>query len=237
MVPKFENFLVPYLRLLSDEKPHTQKKLTEYNATALNLSDADRVERTKKGSFTKLYDRTQWSGTYLRKALLTAAIGRGKYAITKRGLELLATNPAYLDRKQLSKYPEFVEFIHKKKADGSDSEPDVIENSEVTPFELMEASSKELRDELVADLLDKIKSQSPQFFERLVIKLLVAMGYGGSFEDAAYVTKYSHDEGIDGYQLANYMIDYNIGVSIRQTFEVKRIDSTFLQKNEQYTKL
>lgn len=62
----------------------------------------------------------------------------------------------------------------------------------------METSYKELRDELVNDLLAEIKSHSPQFFERLVIKLLVAMGYGGSFEDAANVTKYSHDEGIDG---------------------------------------
>ena len=299
MVPKFENFLVPYLRLLSDEKPHTLKELTEYIAIALSLTDADREERTKKGGATKLYDRTQWSGTYLRKALLTEAIGRGKYTITKRGLELIATNPTYLDRKQLSKFPEFVEFIHKKEAGSLEPGPDVIENSEVTPFELMEASSKELRDELVADLLDEIKSQTPQFFERLVIKLLVAMGYGGSFEDAANVTKYSHDEGIDGVikedrlgldniyvqakrydtgnvgrkeiqsfvgalsgkgatkgifittsnftkeahdykpasnikivlidgnQLANYMIDYNIGVSIRQTFEVKRIDSDF----------
>lgn len=299
MVPKFEFFLLPYLRFLSDEKAHTLKELTEYIAAELNLTAEDKEERTKKGSFTKLYDRTQWSGTYLRKALLTEAVGRGTYVITKRGLELLATNPTFIDRKVLAKYPEFYDFIHAKSSDISDEVSTVIEDSETTPFELMETSSKELRDELVNDLLAEIKSQSPQFFERLVIKLLVAMGYGGSFEDAANVTKYSHDEGIDGvikedrlgldniyiqakrydngtvgrkeiqsfvgalsgkgatkgifittskftkesneykpasnikivlidgYQLANYMIDYNIGVSIRQTFEVKRIDSDF----------
>lgn len=299
MVPKFEFFLVPYLQFLSDEKPHTLKELTEYIANVFKLSDEDKEERTKKGSFTKLYDRTQWSGTYLRKALLTEAVGRGKYVITKRGLELLAINPSYIDRALLSKYPEFDEFIHKKKTDSVEPDTSIVENSEVTPFELMESSSKQLRDELVSDLLDEIKSQTPQFFERLVIKLLVAMGYGGSFEDAANVTKYSHDEGIDGVikedrlgldniyvqakrydegnvgrkeiqsfvgalsgkgatkgifittsnftkeahdykpasnikivlidgnQLANYMIDYNIGVSVRQTFEVKRIDSDF----------
>jgi restriction system protein len=299
MVPKFEFFLLPYLQFLSDGKPHTLKELTDYIAIELKLSDEDKEERTKKGSFTKLYDRTQWSGTYLRKALLTEAIGRGTYAITKRGLELLATNPAYIDRKTLAKYPEFVNFVHAKNAEAKDDVSSAIEESETTPFELMEASSKELRDELVNDLLAEIKSQSPQFFERLVIKLLVAMGYGGSFEDAANVTKYSHDEGIDGvikedrlgldniyiqakrydngnvgrkeiqsfvgalsgkgatkgifittskftkeandykpasnikivlidgYQLANYMIDYNIGVSVRQTFEVKRIDTDF----------
>lgn len=299
MAPKFEFFLLPYLRFLSDEKPHTLKELTEYIAAELNLTAEDKEERTKKGSFTKLYDRTQWSGTYLRKALLTEAVGRGTYVITKRGLELLAANPTYIDRNVLAKYPEFDDFIHTKSSDISDEVSTVIEDSETTPFELMETSSKELRDELVNDLLAEIKSQSPLFFERLVIKLLVAMGYGGSFEDAANVTKYSHDEGIDGvikedrlgldniyiqakrydngtvgrkeiqsfvgalsgkgatkgifittskftkeakeykpasnikivlidgYQLANYMIDYNIGVSIRQTFEVKRIDSDF----------
>ena len=299
MVPKFEYFILPYLELISDGKPHTLKDLTEYIADALNLSSEDREERTKKGSFTKLYDRTQWSGTYLRKALLTESIGRGKYVITQRGLDLLSSNPTYIDRTLLSQYPEFVDFTQKKNPNEQNEDPSVISDCETTPFELMETSYKELRDQLVNDLLAEIKSQSPQFFERLVIKLLVAMGYGGSFEDAANVTKYSHDEGIDGvikedrlgldniyiqakrfdtgsvgrkdiqsfvgalsgkgaskgifittskftkeastykpssnikivlidgYQLANYMIDYNIGVSVRQTFDIKGIDSDF----------
>lgn len=197
MVPKFEFFLFPYLKFLSDEKPHTLKELTDYIGAELNLSDEDKEERTKKGSFTKLYDRTQWSGVYLRKALLTEAVGRGTYVINKRGLNLLATNPSFIDRKTLAKYPEFIEF-KSKSTNSQDGIFTVIEEAETTPFELMEASSKELRDELVNDLLAEIKSQSPQFFERLVIKLLVSMGYGGSFEDAANVTKYSHDEGIDG---------------------------------------
>ena len=299
MVPQFEYFLLPYLRFISDGKPHTLKELTAHIADELNLSTEDREERTKKGSFTKLYDRTQWSGTYLRKALLAESVGRGKYIITQRGLDLLATNPAFIDRHLLSQYKEFVDFTQAKNSTNQNVEDVTVEDSEITPFELMEASSKELRDELVSDLLAEIKSQSPLFFERLVIRLLVAMGYGGSFEDAANVTKYSHDEGIDGVikedrlgldniyiqakrydaatvgrkeiqsfvgalsgkgatkgifittskftkeasdykpasnikivlidgtQLANYMIDYNIGVSVRQTFEVKKIDSDF----------
>lgn len=301
MVPKFEYFILPYLLFLSDEKPHTLKDLTEFISSYLKLSDEDKVEMTKKGSFNKLYDRTQWSGTYLRKALLTEAVGKGKYVITKRGLDLLATNPTYIDRTLLSQYPEFLEFLGKKNSKEAD-DISTIEDTETTPFELMEKSSRELRDELVNELLDAIKTQSPIFFEHLVIKLLVAMGYGGSFEDAANVTKYSHDEGIDGVikedrlgldniyiqakrydsgkvgrkeiqsfvgalsgkgatkgifittstftkdasdykpasnikivlmdgqQLANYMIDYNIGVSVRQTFEVKRIDSDFFSE-------
>lgn len=83
MVPKFESFLLPYLKFLSDKKPHTLKELTTYIADTLKLSDEEREERTKKGNMTKVYDRTQWSGTYLRKALLTQTVGKGKYTITK----------------------------------------------------------------------------------------------------------------------------------------------------------
>lgn len=300
MVPKFEYFILPFLKFLSDRQPHTLKELTMHIADELNLSEEDRAERTKKGSFTKVYDRTQWSSTYLRKALLAESVSPGTYIITNRGLELLAANPSHIDRALLSQYPEFVDFSQKKNPKSQNENSAIIEESETTPFELMESSYRKLRDELVNDLLVEIKSQSPQFFERLVIKLLVAMGYGGSFEDAANVTKYSHDEGIDGVikedrlgldniyvqakrydtgnvvgrkeiqsfvgalsgkgaskgifittskftkeastympashikivlidgeQLANYMIDYNIGVSIRQTFEIKGVDSDF----------
>lgn len=291
--------MLPYLKYLSDEKPHTLKELTDYIADALNLSQEDREERTKKGSFTKLYDRTQWSGTYLRKALLTEAIGKGKYIITKRGLDFLEANPTFINRELLAQFPEFIEFSQKKKTQEHCDDSSLTDDCKTTPFELMELSYKELRDELVNRLLAEIKSQSPRFFEHLVIKLLVAMGYGGSFEDAANVTKYSHDEGIDGVikedklgldniyiqakrydtgtvgrkeiqsfvgalsgkgaskgifittskftkeassykpasnikivlidgdQLANFMIDYNIGVYIRQSFEIKDIDSDF----------
>lgn len=299
MVPRFECFLLPYLKFLSDGNPHNIKELTAHIADVLNLSQEDRTEMTKKGSITRLYDRTQWSGTYLRKARLAESVGRGKYVITQRGRDLLATNPTHIDRTVLSQYSEFLDFSNKKNSEAIEEPSSSDNNAETTPFELMEVSSKELRDELVADLLAEIKSQSPQFFEHLVIKLLVAMGYGGSFEDAASVTKYSHDEGIDGVikedrlgldniyiqakrydtgnvgrkeiqsfvgalagkgatkgifittsnftkdateykpasnikvvlidgiQLANYIIDYNIGVAVRQTFEVKRIDSDF----------
>ena len=299
MVPKFKCFILPCLKLLSDGQPHTLKELTESIANYLNLSEEDREERTKKGSVTKLYDRTKWSGTYLRKARLADSIGRGRYVITERGRNLLSKNPKYIDHGVLLQYSEFVDFAQKKNDKKPGDDPTLIAEYETTPFELMETSYKDLRDELVNDLLAEIKSQSPQFFEQLVLKLLVAMGYGGSFEDAANVTRFSHDEGIDGIikedrlgldnifiqakrydsgsvgrkeiqsfvgalsgkgaskgifittskftkeastyrpashikivlidgeQLANYMIDYNIGVSIRQTFEIKGVDRDF----------
>lgn len=133
MVPRFEFFILPYLKYLSDGKAHTLKELTAYIADVLCLSPEDREERTKKGSFTKLYDRTQWSGTYLRKALLTETVGRGKYQITKRGLDLLATDPDYIDSAVLSQYPEFVEFAGKKNSPGQGTGPSTVDSSEKTP--------------------------------------------------------------------------------------------------------
>lgn len=256
MVPNFEKFFYPYLKCMSDGNEHQLRELAEYCATYLSLTDADKEEMTRQGSFTKLYDRTQWTGTYLRKAQLVKSVGRGKYVITQRGKELWAQNISDLNKKTLEQYPEFREFAYGHKAE--------------------------------------------HVFERLVVKLLVAMGYGGSFEDAASVTRYSHDEGIDGVikedklgldsiyiqakrydgnpvgrkelqsfvgalsgkgatkgvfittssftkeamaftsslknmkivlidgnALCNYMIDYNIGVATRQTFEIKKIDTDF----------
>lgn len=302
MVPNFESFLLPYLIYLKDGKEHTMQELTQFCATFLKLTDADQEERTKNKNNTKLYDRTQWSGTYLRKAKLVETVGRGVYKITKRGLELLATNPTVINKKLLSQYPEFIAFSKAKQ-----SQPAVLNNKTSndtivkTPNEIMDEAYNEISEALTDELLSAIKKQSPRFFERLVIKLLVAMGYGGSFEDAASVTQYSHDEGIDGIikedklgldsvyvqakrydngnigrkeiqsfvgalsgkgatkgiflttsnftqeareylpasnikiilidgkQLCNYMIEYNIGVSIKQIYEIKKIDSDFFE--------
>lgn len=303
MIPNFESFILPYLICLKDGKVHTMLELTQFCATFLKLSDKDKEERTKNNNNTKLYDRTQWSGTYLRKAKLVEAVGRGAYIITKRGLDLLATNPSIINKKLLCQYPEFIAFSKAKKTHAS--VPSTRISNDIlakTPNEIMDEAYNEISEALIDELLSAIKKQSPRFFERLVIKLLVAMGYGGSFEDAVSVTQYSHDEGIDGIikedklgldsvyvqakrydngnigrkeiqsfvgalsgkgatkgiflttsnftkeareylpasnikiilidgkQLCNYMIEYNIGVSSKQIYEIKKLDSDFFEE-------
>lgn len=298
MVPNFEKFFYPYLKCMSDGKEHRISDLEEYCAAYLNLTDEDRAERTRRGNSTKSYDRTKWTGTYFRKALLVESVGRGIYKITQRGKDLWAQGNLEIDKKTLEQYSEFNEFAYGNKKE-HESTADQNEMVTKTPTDLMADAYKEISNELIEDLLATIKSQSPKFFERLVVKLLVAMGYGGSFEDAASVTKFSHDEGIDGVikedklgldniyvqakrydggsvgrkeiqsfvgalsgkgatkgvfittsnftkeakeykpasnikivlidgnALCNYMIDYNIGVSVRQTYEIKKIDTDF----------
>lgn len=304
MTPSFEYFMLPYLQGIADGEPHSTSQMAEYCADALNLTAEDKAEKTKKGSFSRYYDRTQWSGTYLRQAGLAQSCGRGKTMITDLGKELLAKKPSMINRELLLQYPMFVEFQNRT---GKPKVPnaDTIEKEDVpskTPQEVMDDAFTEMSDNLASELLAAIKNQSPQFFESLVIKLLVAMGYGGSFEDAASVTQYSHDEGIDGIikedklgldniyvqakrydtgtvgrkeiqsfvgalsgkgatkgifittstftkeakdytpasnikivlidgrQLCNYMIDYNIGVSTKQIYEVKKVDSDFFSE-------
>lgn len=301
MTPNFEHFMMPYLKGIADGNPHTTAEMAEYCAAALKLTADDKAEKTKKGSFYKYYDRTQWSGTYLRQAGLAQSCGRGKTMITEAGLELLKKNPTFIDRNMLSEYPDFVDFKSRSRKTKS---KEAAEDCPVmkTPQDLIEEAYSEIRSNLADELLSAVKKESPQFFEELVIKLLVAMGYGGSFEDAASVTQYSHDEGIDGIikedklgldniyvqakrfdtgtvgrkeiqsfvgalsgkgatkgvfittstftkeareyrpasnikivlidgqQLCNYMIDFNIGVSVKPVYEVKRIDTDFFNE-------
>ena len=96
MTPNFEHFMLPYLKGIADGKAHTTAEMAEYCAAALKLTADDKAEKTKKGSFYKYYDRTQWSGTYLRQAGLAQSFGRGKTMITEAGLELLKKNPTFI---------------------------------------------------------------------------------------------------------------------------------------------
>ncbi len=305
MTPSFEYFMLPYLQGIADGQPHSTSEMTEYCARVLNLSDEDKAERTKKGNLSKYRDRAQWAATYLRQAGLAQSCGTGKIQITQSGKQLLATNPIIIDKKLLQNYPQYIEFTKRNKREKKDNTAQHAEDvsASKTPQDVIEDAFTEITNNLATELLESIKSQSPQFFEHLVIRLLVAMGYGGSFEDAASVTQYSHDEGIDGIikedklgldniyvqakrydtgtigrkeiqsfvgalsgkgatkgifittssftkeakdytpasnikivlidgrQLCNYMIDYNIGVSTKQVYEVKKVDSDFFAED------
>lgn len=198
MTPSFESFMLPYLKGLADGKPHSTAEMAEYCALALSLTDEDKAERTRKGTSYKYYDRTQWSGTYLRQAGLAQSCGNGRTMITQAGKDLLLKNPTHIDRAFLGNYPMFVDFKNRSKKVKFKEPVHSGTVSLKTPQDLIDEAYAEISNSLADELLEAIKKQSPQFFEGLVIRLLVAMGYGGSFEDAASVTQYSHDESIDG---------------------------------------
>jgi len=307
MVPTFEKFLLPVLDVLKDQQEHNFRNLMEIMASRFGLTVEDLAETVKSGAETKFHNRVSWATSYLSKADLLERPKKGVYKITPMGLTLLQelerAHISELSTKFLAeRYPKFFEFVNAGKEKTSKPD-DSTPAHDKTPIERMDEAFDEINSTLANDLLEQVKTQSPQFFERMVVKLLVAMGYGGSLEEAGMVTKFSHDEGIDGIikedklgldaiyiqakrfdkgqvgrpeiqkfvgalsgqgaskgifittstftkeamdyktkvsgvkivlvdgtQLANFMIENNIGVSVKQTYTIKRIDTDFFDE-------
>ena len=304
-IPIFEDFLYPFL-LATNSKDMTVAEMKQYIVDYFHLTDEDCSLRTKSGNSTQVADRLNWVRQYLRRAMMIEIPERGKYRITQRGKDYLASHND-LRKQNLMEYPEFASYatglsITKdgNSEKGSDSG---VKNEDLSPTEQLEQAYHSIVDDLASDLLQKTLEQSPYFFEHLVVDLLVKMGYGGSFANSAQVTQYVHDDGIDGIiyedklgldkiyiqakrykldntigkpqiqqfsgaldeqkatkgvfittssyskeakqyveklnkkivlidgqELARYMIEYNVGVSTKQVYEVKRIDSDYFEE-------
>jgi len=270
-------------------------------AADLELTPEDVAQKFPRSGETVFANRTAWGATYLNKAGALERIKRGVVKITERGRELLALNLPRLTIQNLSKYPEFVAY-YKGTQDGDDEEQGMKPEKTQTPEEQLAGAYKVLRDSLANDVLETVKKASPTFFEELVIDLLVAMGYGGSVEDAGKAVGKSGDGGIDGIikeeklgldvvyvqakrwsnsvgrpvvqafagslegvrarkgvlittsyfsqdaldyihkiekrivlidgqQLADLMIDHDIGVNVSVTYKVKRLDSDYFEES------
>lgn len=201
-VPGFQEFTLPLLRSLKDGSEQRVSDLVDIVASELSLSDEDRAELLPSGTQTKAENRTYWAGTYLVEAGLLLRPRRGSLQITDRGRKVLAQNPVRIDIAFLNQFPEFVEFKNRRgrtAAESRVSTTDVEEQeADETPDEALIRSYQNLRSALAAELLSRVKTCPPRFFERLVVDLLVAMGYGGSRQDAAQVVGQSGDGGIDG---------------------------------------
>lgn len=302
-IPKFEDFLYPFLYQLKDKDVST-KDMKSALIKHFDLSDEDCLLRTRSGSTLQLSDRIGWCRQWLRRALFIEIPQRGIYRITKRGQDYLKSNTD-LRETDLLQYPEFKEYSTGSKAEyGDDLSSTKGETQGLTPTEQMENAYKNINKDLTAELLQRILEQTPQFFEHLVVDLIVKMGYGGSFANSARVTQYAHDDGIDGIiyedklgldkiyiqakryklenvvgkpqiqqfsgaldepkatkgvfittssyskearqyvdklnskkivlidgqELAQFMIEYNVGVSTKQVYEIKRIDSDYFEE-------
>jgi restriction system protein len=199
-VPSFQEFFLPTLTYIADGKEHTKQDLSEHLAIKFNLTHDEIAEVLPSGKQTKFMNRIAWTRTYFSKALLVESPARGKFKITQRGLQLLATNPVTLNVKVLKQYPEFQTFHQPTPADNTQevAVPETLLGTDETPEERLELSYQSLRKELAEAILQQVKNASPAFFEQLVVDVLVAMGYGGSRLDAGKAIGQSGDEGIDG---------------------------------------
>jgi restriction system protein len=197
-VPDFQSFFLPLLKYSGDGEQHSIKDAYASMADHFNLSQNDRKEMLPSGKQATYKNRIAWARVYLTKALLLESPKRGFFRITDRGQELLKSNPVDLRVKHLKRYSEFVEFHTMSNKQDKDGETTGDEERAVTPEEIFENAYQELRRNLANELLAQIGKNSPEFFEHLVVKLLVKMGYGGSIKDAGLAMGRSGDEGIDG---------------------------------------
>lgn len=196
-VPDFQSLMLPMLALLADRRVRrVVPDVTDALANHYGLTEAEQDEMLPSGAMPTFTNRTHWAATYMSKAGLVERPKRGHILITQRGLDLLATKPEKVTISLLSQYPEFEEFRTKKSIGTDSHKPDEVENPEESLFRAYGS----WRQTIEADLLDRLQSDSFtwQSFERLVVDLLHAMGYGGSDEDLREVTKMTGDEGIDG---------------------------------------
>lgn len=304
MIPPFDQFIHPVLLSLKDGKPHDIAAIRSYVATYFQLSEEDMLERTFRGTTTKLYDRTQWSTTYLDKAGFITKPQRGISIITEAGIRALNSGDTisvdYL-KEHSDSFVEFTNKVNTPKAGTAEPEDCTNETSVVeTPEDALNRNFGIVNQNLADDLLKMIKGINPKRFEELVVQLLGKMGYGDRIEESGIVTQYAKDGGIDGIikedklgldtiyvqakrwenivtvrevrgfvgaldefggtkgvfittstftkdalhyspknkkiilidglQLCNYMIEYNLGVSVKRTYEIKKIDTDFFEE-------
>jgi len=196
-VPNYQTFFKPLLDLASDGKEHSIQEARELIAKDLSLSEEDIKEMLPSGTKTIFHDRVSWAKTYLVQAKLLESPRRGYFRITQRGMELQRENLLSIDLSTLSQYQEFIEF-HKPKISKSSNKKIIKDTASETPEELLLKAYDDIRHSLISEILEKIKNNSPRFFETLVVDLMVAMGYGGSRADAGQAVGSSGDEGIDG---------------------------------------
>lgn len=207
-IPDYQSMMLPLLRWFGDGQEKKLRDAVEAMSVEFRLTDADREQVMSSGQ-TVIYNRVAWACTYLRKAVLLETAGRGIYRVTSRGREVLASSPPRIDAAFLRRFEEFVEFSGVKdessggsvSADGESSIPtsDAPPPPDSrTPQEAIDDAYTRLRSALESEVLDQVRRASPQFFEHLVVQLLVSMGYGGSTEDAGQAIGRSGDGGIDG---------------------------------------
>ena len=198
-LPDFQSTMLPLLQFAGDRQEHSLREAVDSLADHFGLSAVERKELLPSGQQEVLNNRVGWARTYLTKAGLLQVTRRGHFEIAKRGLEVLAGRPSRVDSKFLERFDEFRQFKALRHTRSADTEVGAAEtDQEATPEEALESAYGRLRDSLAADILQQVKGASPSLFEKLVVELLVKMGYGGSRQDAGRAIGRSGDEGIDG---------------------------------------
>jgi len=191
--------MMPALRVLGHQSPRTTSEVRLALANEFALTEQDLAELLPSGRQTTFANRVAWAYSYLKQAGLIGSPRRGTYEISERGLSVLGEGPTRIDISYLSRFSEFQAFRQiSGSGDGAAPTPSPTVVVALTPDEQIRAGYKRLRESLGGQLLERVKAVSPSSFERLVIDVLVGLGYGGTLADAGMVVGGGGDEGIDG---------------------------------------
>lgn len=309
MIPDYQTLMLPLLKFIGDSEIHDTKDAVNHLAKEFGLTDDELNEWLPSKKQKTFHNRVHWAKAHLKMSGAIENISKGNFKITDKGKLILEKKPMAVNVKYLmTLFPDYEErinsFRYKKKEEVANTSSEEDKESELkeTPEELIESGYQKIRKSLESELLSTLKSVHPTFFERIVVALLVKMGYGGSIQDAGKAIGKSGDEGIDGIikedklgldviyiqakrwegsvgrpelhrfvgalagqgakkgifittsyftkdaleyipknetkivlidgeQLASLMIDYNLGVSIQNTYEIKKIDSDYFEED------
>ena len=209
-IPKYDKMYREFLEVLSDGESHKISEIRDALAMVFAVSDDERMELLPSGKQPLFNNRVNWTCTYLKQAGLVENSSRGVYHITNSGKKVLAVNTVQIDNSVLLGFDSFKEFLSRNTpttpisdtniptVQDHNSLPQQIVVSSESPQDILDDAYNKINATLIDDIVSEVMKQSPVFFERLVVKLLTQMGYGGSLDGAGTVTRPSGDEGIDG---------------------------------------
>ena len=195
-VPSFESLMLPVLETLVDGRIHRPQEVSDSVAARLGVSADDRAEMLPSGAMPRYRNRILWALHYMKRAGVITSPARGQYVIADSGRALLAEAPGRITTKTLERYPGYMEFMGQTAPKAQDTDVTVTDGA--TPEERLQAAYEEIRDHVAAEILDRLRAVDPLRFERIVLEVLTAMGYGGSDPERATITAHSHDGGLDG---------------------------------------
>ena len=196
-VPDYQSCMLPLLEFAADGEEHTRREAIEALASRFELTPPERAELLPSAGDRLFDNRVSWAQFYLKKAGLLESPRRATFRITAHGAAALSERPARIDVKFLERFPEFRAF-REKPPNGEPSAISIPEAPSSTPEEALEAAYQAIRQSLSQELLVRVLRGSPAFFEKLVVELLVKMGYGGSRRDAGERLGQAGDGGVDG---------------------------------------
>jgi len=196
-IPDYQTIMLPLLKYIEDGKVYTVRDAVEHISSLFNLTEQEKKELLPSGQQYIIDNRVGWAKTYLKKAGLVESPQRSYMKITKLGLDALKKKPTEINVKYLEKFPMFLEFRSKAIETSTSDDQENLEKLQ-TPQEHMEFGYQKIKKDLSQEILSHIKKSSPKFFEKLVVELLISMGYGGSRIDAGQAIGQSGDGGIDG---------------------------------------